>query len=224
MLGKLIVFEGVEGGGKTTQIARLEQWFIQQWAGELPPILVTKEPGGTLLGQGIRHLLLTDCEIPLHERAELLLYAADRAQHIAQEIHPRLARGELILCDRFTDSTIAYQGYGRGLDLNLIHQLNQIATQGLESDVTFWLDVEVERGLQRAKNRGTSDRMEQATLEFHRRVQQGFRELAQQYPDRIVRIDANQNPDQVQQQIQQALAARWEQWNWKPLSKPFSPS
>lgn len=225
MGGQLIVFEGVEGAGKTTQIERSRAWLRQHLPPEIP-ILATREPGGTALGTGIRRLLLEEKQqqaqpnpsvaaTPLsdtlqspHNRTELLLYAADRAQHVEEFLKPALDRGAIILCDRYTDSTIAYQGYGRGLDLELIHQLNQIATGGLQSDLTLWLDVNVEIGLKRARQRGTSDRMEAAELTFHERVYRGFVELAEAHRDRIVRVDANQNERSVAREIEQLLAER----------------
>lgn len=218
MQGKLIVFEGVEGSGKTTQIAQTHAWLahsapfkqLQQRGAQL---ILTREPGGTSLGKTLRQLLLhSTSDDPIHDRTELLLYAADRAQHVETYLKPLLNQGALILCDRFTDSTVAYQGFGRGLDRHLIDQLNQIATSGLQSDLTFWLDLDVEIGLARAKHRATQDRIEQTPLAFHRRVQQGFTELAQAYPGRIVRIDASQSPHKVTAQIQTILEQRLEQW------------
>jgi dTMP kinase len=216
MQGKLIVFEGVEGCGKTTQIQRSRDWLLASMNSEIQPdvsIVVTREPGGTELGLGLRHLLLEERGQPIFERAELLLYAADRAQHVEQVLKPTLAKGGIVLCDRYTYSTIAYQGYGRGLSLTLIQELNQIATSGLESDLTIWLDVDVEIGLSRAKARGKADRMEQADLEFHRRVSQGYRELATAHPDRIVRVDASPSQVVVQQHIQQILHKQLTEWH-----------
>ena len=126
-----------------------------------------------------------------------------------ETLKPNLQQGAIILCDRYTDSTIAYQGYGRGLDLNLISQLNYIATGGLESDLTLWLDVAVEQGLARAKKRGTIDRMEKADLDFHYRVQTGFQQLATTYPQRIFRVDANCSEAEVWSQIQTILLSRF---------------
>ncbi len=206
MPGKLIVFEGVEGCGKTSQIKRSQTWLQDSLRDQPLNLVVTREPGGTELCQSIRQLLLQPTAEPIHATTELLLYAADRAQHVTHFLQPHLSRGALILCDRYTDSTIAYQGYGRGLDRRLIDQLNQIATQGLSSDLTLWLDVDVEIGLTRAKQRsGGGDRIEQATLEFHYQVQQGFQALARDYPDRIVRIDASLSELQVFEQIQTVL-------------------
>lgn len=227
MQGKLIVFEGVEGCGKTTQIQRSRVWLKEsgwleqlQRNGQVSEVVVTREPGGTELGTGLRQLLLEPRPEPMQDRAELLLYAADRAQHVEGYLRPHLAQGTLVLCDRYTDSTVAYQGYGRGLDLLLIEQLNQIATNGLESDLTLWLDLDVEVGLARTQRRGTSDRIEQANLAFHQRVQQGFATLATANSERIVRIDASLSELEVAEQIQMVLSQRLAQW-YQPLLHPF---
>ncbi|RAQ39274.1 dTMP kinase, partial [Arthrospira sp. O9.13F] len=140
------------------------------------------------------------------------LYAADRAQHIETLIKPLLDQGTIILCDRFTDSTLAYQGYGRGLDLQQIHQINQIATGGVVPDLTLWLNVPVEAGLTRIKARKKVDRIEQADLEFHYRVAEGFATLAKMYPQRIVPIDGNGDRDRVTQQIQNILNQKLLEW------------
>lgn len=234
MPGLLIVFEGVEGSGKTTQLVRSQNWLASQGALEClgtlaqqTPVVVTREPGGTSLGVGLRKLLLEagtaledTTSAPIQDRAELLLYAADRAQHVEEFLKPQLARGAIILCDRYTDSTVAYQGYGRGLDLTLIQQLNQIATGGLESDLTLWLDVEATLGLKRASARGSADRIEQADIAFHQRVQQGFGQLATSHPQRIVRIDGSQSEEAVHLAIQEILCQRLSQW-YSKLSRPL---
>jgi dTMP kinase len=185
-----------------------------------PPLLLTREPGGTALGGKIRQLLMAGNPSTIQARAELLLFAADRAQHVEEFLKPHLAKGTIILCDRYTDSTIAYQGYGRQLDLHLIEQLNQIATGGLASDLTFWLDVETPVGLARAQQRGKFDRIEQADLAFHHRVRQGFAELAAAYPQRIARIDASQDEEAVHLAIQELLCQRFSQWFQTP-SQPL---
>nr|WP_228055419.1 dTMP kinase [Lusitaniella coriacea] len=205
LTGRFIVFEGVEGAGKTTQIRAIADWLQASLPSEVP-IFVTREPGGTALGQEIRKMLLEEDSPDII--AELLLYAADRAQHVAAVLKPHLEKGSIILCDRYTDSTVAYQGYGRGIDLNLIAQLNGIATGGLRSDLTFWLDVNAAVGLDRVRERGAFDRIEQADLSFHQNVQRGFSQLAKAHPQRIVRIDGNRSRDRVQQDIQEILTQR----------------
>jgi dTMP kinase len=209
--GKLIVFEGGEGCGKTTQLQRTQTWLQQTHPADpmAPPLplIVTREPGGTPLCRQIRQVLLTPNDEIMDPRTELLLYTADRAQHVEQCLKPALQQGAVVLCDRYTDSTVAYQGYGRGLDRRLIDQLNAIATEGLQPDLTLWLDLDVELGLARAQNRGTRDRIEQSDLSFHQSVRQGFTALAQDFPDRFVRIDANNDIETVSQQIQQAISA-----------------
>jgi dTMP kinase len=207
MSGKLIVFEGVEGCGKTTQMQLCSHWLQTLSIS----VVLTREPGGTELGSHLRRLLLEKSEDkPVGQVTELLLYAADRAQHIEQQLIPNLADGKYILCDRYTDSTIAYQGYGRGLSMSIINQLNNIATNGLESDLTIWLDVDVEVGL--ARKRGSEaalDRIEQEAIAFHRRVQQGYTELAAIYPSRIFRIDGSLSKEVVQKNIQEILYKRF---------------
>jgi dTMP kinase len=201
MNGKLIVFEGVEGCGKTSQMQLCYEWLQSLGVS----VVVTREPGGTELGLHLRQILLDKAENKLiSEVTELLLYAADRSQHVAEELKPHLAAGKYILCDRYTDSTTAYQGYGRGLNMNLIQQLNSIATGGLESDLTIWLDVDVEVGLARKKG-DKFDRIEQETIAFHHRVQQGYTELAASYPQRIIRVDGNLSQEAVQTVIQEVL-------------------
>jgi len=204
--GKLIVFEGVEGCGKSTQIHLCQQWLEKLGLS----VVLTREPGGTVLGSHLRQLLLEKSDDqPIAHLTELLLYAADRAQHVAQELLPNLAAGKYILCDRYTDSTIAYQGYGRGFDLNMIEQLNQIATNGLISDVTIWLDVNVEEGLTRKRGTGNElDRIEQETLDFHQRVQQGYANLAAAHPAQIFRVDGSRTREIVQQKIQEILGRK----------------
>jgi dTMP kinase len=233
LCGRFVVFEGVEGAGKSTQIQYLLRWLNQTgWAAwmktqlspAISPILATREPGGTILGQQLRGLLLDSALTAtegLSDRAELLLYAADRTQHVQKVLKPTIAQGMLVLCDRYTDSTVAYQGYGRGFDLALIRQLNAIATNGLVSDLTFWLDLDVQQGLERAHQRARqhrtaplagNDRMEAAELSFHQRVQQGFKAIAQAEPLRIVRIDANNPEENVAQQIQSVMEQYLQKW------------
>lgn len=220
MQGKLIVFEGTEGCGKTTQLHHLHRWLTTypvyctlHQSGFITGIITTREPGGTSLGTAIRQLLLaTSQDYSIQDRAELLMYAADRAQHVDEMIRPALAEGYWVLCDRYIDSTVAYQGYGRGLDLALIDQLNAVATGGLQPDLTLWLRLDAEVGLARTHQRGAADRIEQTDLQFHRRVQQGFEALAKQYPQRIVPIAADRSPDAIHHDIQGLMEERLENW------------
>ncbi|ARV60835.1 dTMP kinase [Nostocales cyanobacterium HT-58-2] len=205
MKGKLIVFEGVEGCGKTSQIQLTQEW-LQSFN---TSVVVTRQPGGTELGLHLRRLLLEAGSNLIADRTELLLYAADRSQHVEQVIKPAIREGTIVLCDRYTDSTIAYQGWGRGLDINLIDQLNAIATSGLQSDLTLWFDVDVEVGLARKRGGGDKfDRIERETIEFHRRVQKGYAHLAASYPERIVRIDGSLSQEVVQQKVQAILTSK----------------
>lgn len=222
MQGKLIVFEGGEGGGKSTQLMRLQAWllahpFWERYGEDVPTprVVATREPGGTALGKKLRALLLDTqepSEVAIANRAELLLYAADRAQHVAEYIAPHLDRGTLVLCDRYTASTLAYQGYGRGLSLQLIEQLNEIATAGLTSDLTFWLDLDVNLGLERVRQRGESfDRMETGEIAFHQRIRDGFSAIAAQQPT-MMQIDAAQDQETVATHIQAIMTEYLQRW------------
>lgn len=195
-----ITLEGGEGAGKTTLAQQLK--ILAEAAGY--EVCLTRQPGGTGLGQAIRRLLLDGAEMA--PTTELLLYAADRAEHVAQVIRPALAAGQIVLCDRYTDSTVAYQGYGRGLDLVLIQHLNHVATGGLLPDCTLWLDVPVAVGLGRLDR--SRDRLERSDVSFHERLYAGFLTLAQQEPSRIRRLDATQAPDTVAGQAWGLIQAR----------------
>jgi len=194
-----ITLEGGDGVGKTTQQALLAERLRQEGYA----CLCTREPGDTAMGRRLRDLLLYGD--PLAQATELLLYAADRAEHVSKVIAPALAAGQVVVCDRFTDSTLAYQGYGRGVDLEKIRQLNHLATGGLQPHLTLWLDLPPEVGLVR---RGIPDRLEQERLEFHRRVYQGFQVLAASEPQRIVRVDAKGSPEEVAARIWAVVECR----------------
>ncbi len=155
------------------------------------------------MGHQLRRILLAQT---LDPQAELLLYMADRAQHVAQVITPYLNQGALVLCDRYIDSTLAYQGYGRGIPPRVIRSLNRFATRGRLPDLTLWLDLPVEQGLARVGNRGSLDQMEQASIEFHRAVYQGFADLARAQPERVVVVNAQGSVAQVAQRIQGVLS------------------
>ena len=192
-----ITFEGIEGCGKSTQARRLADAL---------GALLTFEPGATELGRKIRPLLLEAGTVS--PEAELFLFSADRAQHVAQVIRPALEAGRTVISDRFADSTLAYQGCGRGLPLDRIHTLTQIATGGLRPDLTFLLDVSVETGLARVGRRGAGDRFETEGEPFHEKVRKGFRELAAQEPERWVTIDGERDADAIAEEIRAAARTR----------------
>ena len=195
--GCFITIEGVEGVGKTTNIQ-----FIAEFLRSRPlQLLLTREPGGTPIAEQIRDLLLTKSDEPLNDDAELLLVFAARAQHLAQVIKPALARGEWVVCDRFTDATYAYQGGGRGFSMPHIAQLEQWVQQDLRPDITLLLDLPVEVGLARAKQRSDPDRFESERTEFFERVRDTYLERARQFHDQYRIIDASRTLPEVQEQL-----------------------
>lgn len=205
-----ITFEGPDGSGKTTQIALLVNYLHA--AGY--PVFATREPGGTPIGDQIRAVLHDLRNVQMHPRTEILLYAASRAQLVEQEIRPRLAAGEIVLCDRYADSTLAYQGYGRGLDLPTLRTILDFATGGLRPDLTFYLDISVEEGLRRrqqaAQGGAEWNRMDAQSLAFHQRVRQGYLALIAAEPSRWVHLDGEGDRDAIQAQIRAIVLARLE--------------
>ena len=204
--GIFITFEGPEGSGKSTHIQLLARW-LRPPDGRRPGrrVLVTREPGGTGLAKTLRQYLL-HTRTPVAPLSELLLYEADRAQHMDECVLPALKRGEIVLCDRFSDSTVAYQGYGRGLDLKLIHTLNRIASFGRQPDLTLLMDVPADRGLRLASQRKKGhDRLEKAGLAFHNRVRNGFLKLAKAEPRRFKVVKQQPDPAATQALVRQAI-------------------
>ncbi|NWF76702.1 MAG: dTMP kinase [Nitrospirae bacterium] len=194
MKGKLISFEGIEGTGKTTQARLLYQFLISKGY----DVVLTEEPGSTKIGSKIRGILLSPDHQGMTSTTELLLYYADRAQHLNELIMPSIERGAIVITDRFTDSTYAYQGYGRGINLNLIDSIDLIATERLRPDITILLDLDVETGLNRNRGINKTDRLELEDLEFHKRVRKGYLELAQKETQRIKVVDASLSIIEVQ--------------------------
>ncbi|HEY9758474.1 MAG TPA: dTMP kinase [Oculatellaceae cyanobacterium] len=193
--GCFVTLEGPEGAGKTTQVKLLSKQL------EILGIkhLVTRDPGGTPLGRQIRRILLNP-ENPVHPTTELLLYQADRAQHVSELIMPALQSGTLVICDRYIDSTVAYQGYGRNIDLKLIAELNEISTGGLRPQMTILFDIESSDGLSRL-HPGGHDRLEREALEFHLKVRQGYLNLTKQEPERWRTLDASKPLSVVQMEL-----------------------
>ena len=206
---RFITFEGGDGSGKTTQLKALEGYLTERGKS----CIATREPGGTSLGNLIRQVLLEVGKQPITSPTELFLYLADRAQHIHEVIIPAIKQGKVILCDRHTDSTLAYQGYGRGIDLGLLRSLNDIASQGIEPDLTFLFDCPVEIGLSRTAQRqsqattgaGREDRFEREKVEFHERVREGFLELARAEPHRFRIIDATRSVEEIAREIENVI-------------------
>lgn len=203
-MARFVTFEGGDGSGKSTQVRLLERYLVQRGQA----CLVTREPGGTSLGKLIRQAVLEVSEHEIAPAAELFLYLADRAQHVSEVIRPALTSGKIVLCDRFTDSTLAYQGYGRGIDLKLLGQFNDLADGGLRPELTFLLDCPVTVGLARTSCRpsgGTTsgqDRFEREAVEFHERVRIGFHAMARAEPKRFRIIDSTRPPAEVAGEIQ----------------------
>lgn len=209
MAGQFVTLEGVDGSGKSTVLSHLGQALAAQGYA----VVLTREPGGTDIGRAIRAVLLDVESTGMSPLCEAMLYAADRAQHVAEVIRPALEAGNLVLCDRFTDSTIAYQSFGRGLERAWVEQLCEVAADGLVPDKTLLLDLPVEEGFRRlAHRRATQDegrreaRLDEETIAFHRRVYAGYRVLAEASPDRFVIVDASRPVEEVVRACLEVLA------------------
>ena len=202
-----ITLEGPEGCGKTSQMPELAEYLRSQGC----MVFTTREPGGTAIGDQIRQVLTSLKNTGMNARAETLLFCAARAQLVEQELRPRLKNGEIVLCDRYAGSTLAYQGYGHGNDLSALRSLLQFATGGLWPDLTLLMDLPPEVGLKRKRSCGEWNRLDAYELDFHQRVRQGYLELLKQEPQRFVRVDATETPPMVQLALRQAIMARLQQ-------------
>jgi dTMP kinase len=207
MKGVFVTFEGIEGSGKSTQIILLANYL----AARAEAVTLTREPGGTEIGDQVRKILLDPANRALVPKAELLLYAAARAQHLEELIRPELESGKIVLCDRFSDATLAYQGYGRGLDVDIIRSLDRMVTAGLCPDLTVLLDIDAATGLARARGRNSARgleaeaRFENEELAFHERVRQGYLTFARRELARFRVVDASPAPDKIQDGIRKIV-------------------
>jgi len=203
--GLFITLEGPEGSGKSTHAPRLAEYLRSLGR----DVLLTREPGGTSIGDQIRSVLNDHANTAMQPRAEFLLFCASRAQLVSQMIHPHLERGGTVVCDRFSDSSMAYQGYGHGLGREVMRSICDFATGNLQPNLTLLLDLPVEVGLaRRRQGQGDWNRLDALEVEFHRRVRQGYLELARQDPSRWIRIDAEKEEEEVWAQILQAVESR----------------
>ena len=194
--GKLITFEGIDGSGKSTQIQLLEAEFEKLGIS----YKIFREPGGTKLSEKIRTILLDKENIELYSNAESLLFAAARAQLTAEQIKPAITKGEFVICDRFTDSTIAYQGYGRGLNINNLELINTIATNGLIPDITFILDIDPQKATERLKT-VNPDRMEATGIDFFKKIRQGYCQIREQNQSRCIVINGERPQKDISEEI-----------------------
>ena len=207
MKGKFITLEGIEGSGKSTQIALLATYLKSLGI----RLVLTREPGGTPIGDQVRKILLDPANTALDPKTELLLYAASRAQHLKEVILPHLERSGVVLCDRFADATLAYQGYGRKLDVDLIRMLDRIVCAGLRPDMTILLDIDAAAGVARARGRNdmrgleTEARFENESIAFHERVRQGYLALASQEPERFRIVEASRSLEAIQAEIRKIV-------------------
>jgi dTMP kinase len=207
--GIFITFEGIDGSGKTTQLRMLAARLRD--AGRT--VVEAVEPGGTEIGRQIRAIVLDGRNTQLTPRAELLLYFASRAQNVEEVIRPALAEGHIVLCDRFTDSTLVYQGYGRGLGAEVVLTLHQIACQGLQPDVTVYVDIDLDESLARARDRNETNassetRLEDESLEFHKKVRDAYLALAAREAHRFIVIDGAASVDEVAERVWQEVSGR----------------
>lgn len=202
--GIFISLEGIEGAGKTTQAKLLGERLSKEGY----DVVLTKEPGGTVIGSRIREILLHTDHTEMSYLAELLLYNADRAQHLNEKILPAVHDGKIVITDRFTDSTIAYQGYGRGIDIELMKSIDIIATGGMRPDMTVLFDLDVETGLMRNRGANKIDRLELEDVEFHKKVRKGYLKILETEPERVKIVDASMQMEQIREKV-------WEIVQWR---------
>lgn len=200
MRGLFITIEGGDGAGKSTQIRNIEGFFAKKGL----VVVHTREPGGTEISEKLRDILLDSGNTEMEDVTEMLIYAAARAQHVREFVMPSLEKGEIVVCDRFVDSSVAYQAYGRELG-DMVAEVNHHATGGLKPDITFWLDIDPKTGRERVSKMGEFDRLEMEELDFHYRVYEGYKKIAESDPGRVKRIDASKSIDEISKEIETYL-------------------
>jgi dTMP kinase len=197
MKGTFITFEGSEGSGKSTQIELVRRYLKKK----RKPVLFVREPGGVTISEKVREILLDVRNVKMGDECETLLYMAARAQLVKEVIVPALNKGQIVLCDRFLDSTLAYQGYGNGVDLAVIRAIGRFATQDIRPDITFFFDIDVRQGLSRINRK--KDRIERRAIEYHNKVRRGYLAIARREPGRVKIIDANQSKEDIYKAVQE---------------------
>ena len=202
--GKFITFEGCEGCGKSTQVRLFNEYLTKEGI----PHIFTREPGGEKISEEIRRILLDANNAEMTNECEALLYAASRVQHLNDRVEPALAAGKLVVCDRYVDSSLAYQGYGRGLGREFVSGVNAYALQNYLPDVTIFIDLTPEAAFKRKHGADENDRLEQAGMAFHQRVYDGFKKVAAAYPERFVCVDGNQTPEEIFAEVLAVLKER----------------
>lgn len=193
--GLFITFEGPDGAGKTTQIENIDRYFKEKGKS----VVISREPGGTRISEKLRELVLDKENVEMNDTTEMLIYAAARAQHVAEKIKPALERGEMVICDRFVDSSIAYQGFGRSLG-DQVEEVNEYAIMGCKPDITFFMDIDPAIGRSRI-GKDVQDRLEREKMDFHYKVYEGYQTICRNHPERVIRIDADRPIDVIRDEI-----------------------
>lgn len=204
MKGKFITYEGCDGCGKSTQLKLLSEYLTKNGI----PHIFTREPGGGKISEAIREILLNGKNAEMTDECEALLYAAARVQHLRDRVEPALNEGKLVICDRYVDSSLAYQAYARGLGEDFVRSINAFALEKYLPDATVFIDLTPEAAFQRKHGADENDRLEQAGISFHKKVYEGFDSLAKRYPERFIRVDGNQTPQEIFADVIGALKAK----------------
>lgn len=202
--GKFITFEGCDGCGKSTQLKMLSEYLTEN---DIPHIF-TREPGGGKISEAIREILLSGKNSNMTDECEALLFAASRVQHLSDRVEPALQEGKLVICDRYVDSSLAYQAYARGLGAEFVSEINAYALKNYRPDVTVFIDLSPEAAFQRKRGADQNDRLELAGMDFHKRVYEGYKEIAKKEPDRVACVDGNQTPEEIFAEVIHILKER----------------